>query len=180
MSATGPLQCAPPSGEAARAAPVWGARATHLLPWCFAIVLGTAIAATPADPALEGRLKKLDEELRCLVCQNQSLADSNAPLAQDLRREVRSLADAGKSDAEIKEFLVARYGDFVLYKPPVKATTWLLWFGPFLLLAGGAAAWWTISRRRGRRPDTHVETVDAAAVTAGVERARELLNDPRE
>ncbi len=138
-----------------------------------------AVAAT-SDAVLDARLKKLDEELRCLVCQNQSLADSNAPLAQDLRREVRSLADAGKSDAQIKEFLVARYGDFVLYKPPVKATTWLLWFGPFLLLAGGAVVWWSVSRRRGRPVRETAGAVDGAAVNAGVERARELLNDPRE
>ena len=147
---------------------------------CFALVLGTAFAATPADVAMATRLKKLDEELRCLVCQNQSLADSNAPLAQDLRREVRSLADAGKSDAEIKDFLVARYGDFVLYKPPVKSITWLLWFGPFVLLAGGALAWWSVARRRGRRDAAVSTTVDDTAVDAGVERARALLNDPRE
>jgi cytochrome c-type biogenesis protein CcmH len=150
------------------------------LPWCFAFVLGTGFAATPADVALDARLKKLDEELRCLVCQNQSLADSNAPLAQDLRREVRSLADAGKSDAEIKDFLVARYGDFVLYKPPVKSITWLLWFGPFVLLAGGALAWWSVARRRGRRSPAAAAAVDGNAVDAGVERARALLNDPRE
>ena len=149
------------------------------LPWTMALVLGTAFAAAPADVALDARLKKLDEELRCLVCQNQSLADSNAPLAQDLRREVRSLADAGKSDAEIKDFLVARYGDFVLYKPPVKGITWLLWFGPFVLLAGGALAWWSVARRRSRRV-APAAAVDGDAVNAGVERARELLNDPRE
>jgi len=137
-----------------------------------------AIAAT-SDAALNARLKKLDEELRCLVCQNQSLADSNAPLAQDLRREVRSLADAGKNDAQIKEFLVARYGDFVLYKPPVKGSTWLLWFGPFVLLAGGAVVWWSVSRRRTRPSRETPGAVDGAAVNEGVERARELLNDPR-
>jgi cytochrome c-type biogenesis protein CcmH len=150
------------------------------LPWCFAFVLGTSVAAATTDAALDARLKKLDEELRCLVCQNQSLADSNAPLAQDLRREVRSLADAGKSDAEIKDFLVARYGDFVLYKPPVKSITWLLWFGPFVLLAGGAFAWWSVARRRGRRDAAAPAAVSGAAVDAGVERARALLNDPRE
>ncbi len=153
---------------------------TRWLPWCLAFVLGAAVAASPADVAFDARLKKLDEELRCLVCQNQSLADSNAPLAQDLRREVRSLADAGKSDTEIKAFLVARYGDFVLYKPPVKSTTWLLWFGPFVLLAGGAVAWWMVSRRRGRATGSERAAVDGPAVNAGVERARELLNDPRE
>ncbi len=149
-------------------------------PWCLALVLGTAFAATTTDVALNARLKQLDEELRCLVCQNQSLADSNAPLAQDLRREVRSLAAAGKSDAEIKDFLVARYGDFVLYKPPVKGITWLLWFGPFILLAGGALAWWSVTRRRGRRNAAAAVAVDGTAVNAGVERARALLNDPRD
>lgn len=152
-------------------------RAAALL-W-LSMFSAVVIAAT-SDAALDARLKKLDEELRCLVCQNQSLADSNAPLAQDLRREVRTLADAGKSDAQIKEYLVARYGDFVLYKPPVKGTTWLLWFGPFLLLAGGAFVWWSVSRRRGRAAGERSGPVDGGAVNAGVERARELLNDPRE
>lgn len=148
--------------------------------WVVAVVFASAVGAATTDAALDARLKKLDEELRCLVCQNQSLADSNAPLAQDLRREVRGLADAGKSDAQIKEFLVARYGDFVLYKPPVKGTTWLLWFGPFLLLAGGAVVWWSVSRRRIRPAHATPGAVDSAAVDAGVERARQLLNDPRE
>jgi cytochrome c-type biogenesis protein CcmH len=101
------------------------------------------------DP-LDARLKALETELRCLVCQNQTLADSNADLADDLRREVRELAVAGKSDDEIRAYLVARYGDFVLYNPPVKPTTWLLWFGPFVLLAGGAGVGWAILRRRAR------------------------------
>ena len=108
------------------------------------------LAAVPAiaDEALDARLKSLETQLRCLVCQNQTLAESNAPLAEDLRKEVRELAVSGKSDDDIRAYLVARYGDFVLYRPPVKATTWLLWFGPFVLLAGGALAWWTIVRRR--------------------------------
>src|SRR4029450_10587227 len=108
-----------------------------------------------AQPDLDARLKKLEDELRCLVCQNQSLADSSAPLAEDLRREVRALAVSGKSDEEIKQFLVARYGDFVLYNPPVKSTTWLLWFGPFVLLTGGAVVWWAVGGggSRERRSD---------------------------
>jgi cytochrome c-type biogenesis protein CcmH len=117
------------------------------------LVLFLAFAAhaqAPADPALDVRLKRLEGELRCLVCQNQTLADSNSSLADDLRREVRTLAVAGKSDAEIKQYLVARYGDFVLYNPPVKATTWLLWFGPFVLLATGAGIWYVVVRRRRR------------------------------
>lgn len=88
------------------------------------------------DPVVEQRLIVISEELRCLVCQNESLAGSRADLAQDLRRELRTLIKAGKTDPEIKEYLVSRYGDFVLYRPPVNPVTWLLWFGPFLLLIG--------------------------------------------
>jgi cytochrome c-type biogenesis protein CcmH len=91
------------------------------------------------NPVVEARLIAISEELRCLVCQNESLAGSRAELAEDLRREVRKLIQDGKSDTEIKDYLVARYGDFVLYRPPVKPTTWLLWFGPFALLAGAVA-----------------------------------------
>ena len=89
------------------------------------------------DPVLEERLMKLSRELRCLVCQNETLADSRADLAVDLRNEIREQMKAGKTDQEIIAFLTARYGDFVLYRPPVKATTYFLWFGPFVLLLGG-------------------------------------------
>lgn len=144
---------------------------------CFFATL--AVAQQPVDPVLRERLKKLEEELRCLVCQNQTLADSNAPLAEDLRREVRELAAQGKNDEQIKEFLVQRYGDFVLYKPPVKETTWLLWFGPFILLAGGLATWYIVlRRRRGNGPDDD-DAPDAKAVEEGVEKARGLLDDPQ-
>lgn len=102
------------------------------------------------DPAAEARLKHLAVELRCLVCQNQTLADSNAPLAEDLRREVREMIAKNMSDQEIIEFLVARYGDFVLYRPPLKATTTLLWVGPFALMAIGATALVITLRRRAR------------------------------
>ena len=89
------------------------------------------------DPVLEERLMNLSRELRCLVCQNETLADSRADLAVDLRNEIREQMKAGKTDQEIIAFLTARYGDFVLYRPPVKATTYFLWFGPFVLLLGG-------------------------------------------
>lgn len=89
------------------------------------------------DPLLEERLMNLSRELRCLVCQNETLADSRADLAVDLRNEIREQMKAGKTDQEILAFLTARYGDFVLYRPPVKATTYFLWFGPFVLLLGG-------------------------------------------
>lgn len=90
-----------------------------------------------ADPALEKRVMALSDELRCLVCQNQTLADSNAELAIDLRNQVREKLAAGMSDDDVTQFMVERYGEFVLYRPPVKGATWLLWFGPFLLLLGG-------------------------------------------
>jgi len=89
------------------------------------------------DPVLEERVINLSRELRCLVCQNETLADSRADLAVDLRNEIREQMKAGKTDQEIIAFLTARYGDFVLYRPPVKATTYFLWFGPFVLLLGG-------------------------------------------
>ena len=100
------------------------------------------------NPAVEARLVAISEELRCLVCQNESLAASRADLAEDLRREIRAMIAAGRTDAEIRDFLVARYGDFVLYRPPVKTSTWLLWFGPFLLLGGGVIALFAYLRRR--------------------------------
>ena len=124
------------------------ARAVVATLFAIAIASTIGLAQSANDPALELRLKRLETELRCLVCQNQTLADSNASLADDLRREVRSLAAEGKDDEEIKRYLVARYGDFILYKPPVRTTTWLLWFGPFGLLAGGAVVWFVIVRRR--------------------------------
>ena len=142
----------------------------------LALAAGAALAQPATDQAFEARLKRLEADLRCLVCQNQTLADSNAPLAEDLRREVRALAVSGKSDAEIREFLVARYGDFVLYKPPVRESTWLLWFGPFLLLGGGVAAWLAIVRRR-RRQEAAVDEGAPAPSAAAAERARALLDE---
>lgn len=142
-----------------------------------AVFAWSAALAQPApDIAFEARLKRLEADLRCLVCQNQTLADSNAPLAEDLRREVRALAVAGKSDDEIRAFLVARYGDFVLYRPPVKGTTWLLWFGPFALLVVGAGIWYAVVRRR-RAGSAAPEAAADAGVTA---RARAMLDDIRE
>ncbi|WP_240098503.1 cytochrome c-type biogenesis protein [Thermomonas flagellata] len=104
------------------------------------------------DPAEEARFHALTAELRCVMCQNQSLADSNALIALNLRREVLALMRQGKSDDEIKNFLVQRYGEFVLYRPRLEARTWLLWLGPGLLLAGGAVALALAVRRR--RPST--------------------------
>lgn len=108
----------------------------------------TEAAPLADDPLVEQRLLVIAEEVRCLVCQNESLAGSRADLAQDLRREIRSLIRQGKTDKEVMDFLVSRYGDYVRYRPPVKPTTWLLWGGPFLLLAGGLAGLVLFVRRR--------------------------------
>jgi cytochrome c-type biogenesis protein CcmH len=102
------------------------------------------------DPALDRRVTNLAHELRCLVCQNQTLADSNAPLAVDLRNQIREQLKAGKSERDVVDFMVARYGDFVLYRPPFKASTAALWLGPFVLLALGA--WLLFRRLRQRTP----------------------------
>lgn len=141
--------------------------------WAGAAEMERVGSATGDAAALDARLKRLESELRCLVCQNQTLADSNASLADDLRHEVRELAQAGKSDDEIRAFLVARYGDFVLYDPPLKTTTLLLWIGPFALLGGGAALWWVVLRRREKAAATApaIRTSDAEA------RARALLDE---
>lgn len=122
------------------------------------------------DPELEKRLMQLSQELRCLVCQNETLADSQAPLAVDLRREIREQMKAGKSDREVVAFLTERYGEFVLYRPPLKPTTYLLWFGPFLLLLFGMIVLYRyVNQRR--------EMIADRPLTAGERRrAQELLS----
>jgi cytochrome c-type biogenesis protein CcmH len=130
-------------------------------------------AALAADPVTEKRLQKLSEELRCLVCQNQNIADSNAELAQDLRREVRSMIKDGKSDKEIVDFMVARYGDFVLYRPPVQGNTLLLWGGPVALLVLGIIALITYQRRRAVR----VAAADKPLSADEASRAEALLKE---
>ncbi|MCX8049843.1 MAG: cytochrome c-type biogenesis protein CcmH [Methylohalobius sp.] len=126
------------------------------LPILALVLTGLALAGVEVrqfpDPKLETRYHHLIEELRCLVCQNQSLADSNADLAEDLRSEVYTMLLAGKSDQEIVDFLVSRYGDFVLYRPPLKTTTALLWLGPFIAMALGALTLWRLIRRRSPNP----------------------------
>ena len=111
-------------------------------------VLAQADEIANPDPAVEARLKNLGEELRCLVCQNQTIADSNAPLALDLRNQIRVQVKQGKSDDEIRAYMTQRYGDFVLYKPPFKATTAVLWIGPFALVAVGVLVFLFLVRRR--------------------------------
>lgn len=140
------------------------------------LLVGSALAKEAAplaqDEAVEKRLVSIAEDLRCLVCQNESLAGSRADLAEDLRREVRGLIKQGKTDQEIKDFLVSRYGDFVLYQPPVKPTTWLLWGGPFLLLIAGVTGLFIYLRRRGR------QVVDSPRLSdEDKQRAEALLKD---
>ncbi len=127
-----------------------------------------------ADPVLEKRMIGLAEKLRCLVCQNESLASSHAELAEDLRREVREQMRQGKNDQEIIDYLVARYGDFVLYDPPMKSYTLLLWFGPFgLLLIGVGVLFYQLRKRRRTVPEAQLS--DEA-----IKRAEALLNDNKE
>jgi cytochrome c-type biogenesis protein CcmH len=118
---------------------------------CCGVAGAQAIDPLPfKDHAEETRFQHLTRELRCLVCQNENLADSNADLARDLRHQVFELMRQGKSDAEIKQYLVDRYSDFVLYDPPVQGSTLLLWFGPLLILLAGAAVVVVTVRRRSR------------------------------
>jgi len=139
-----------------------------LFAWTFFLLTSLLVIpvqakeATPLsdDPVVEARMMAISEELRCLVCQNETLAASRAELAEDLRKEVRRLIRENKTDQEIKDYLVTRYGDFVLYRPPVKPTTYLLWFGPFLLLAVGVAALIAFLRRRGRQAPALPLTVE--------------------
>lgn len=123
-----------------------------------------------ADETAEKRLVAISSELRCLVCQNESLAGSQAELAGDLRREIRTMIDEGKSDSQIMDFMVSRYGDFVRYRPPLKGATLLLWFGPLLLLAGGLGGLFLFLRRRARLPE------DRPLSEAEEQRAMHLLS----
>ena len=120
---------------------------------CIVSLIVCAKDAVPLadDPLIEQRLISIAEEMRCLVCQNESLAGSRSDLANDLRREIRTLIKEGKSDDQIRNFMVERYGDFVLYRPPVKPITWILWIGPFVILMVGIAGLLIYLRRRNSR-----------------------------
>jgi cytochrome c-type biogenesis protein CcmH len=142
-----------------------GPAPTAAMPPVSGLVAVTAEA--PMTPAVKARWDHIAAELRCMVCQNESLASSNAELAVDLRREVRSLIEKDQSDADIRHFLVKRYGDFVLYKPELKPVTWLLWFGPFALLL---LALVVVLRWLRRRPAEHAPLTDSER-----ERARLML-----
>ena len=129
----------------------------------FLFLLVLSFSVRGEDSSVEKRTAALAQELRCLVCQNQTLADSNAPLAVDLRNQIREQLAAGKSERDVKDYMVARYGDFVLYRPPFNAATALLWAGPFLLLLGG---FFLLFRRLRRKPDAAAEISDAERARA--------------
>ncbi len=139
-----------------------------LIVWSLLLVSLSAHAVietrTFADPAQEDRYKALINELRCLVCQNQNLADSNAELAKDLREQTYKMLTNGASDTEIVDYMVARYGDFVLYRPPFKSTTLALWIGPFILLALGILGLVIVIRRRNRAQEETLSDVERAQV----------------
>ena len=137
------------------------------------VVLAGVEVHTFENPEQEKQYNRLIAELRCLVCQNQNLADSNAELAQDLRQEVYEMIQSGATDQEIVSFMVARYGDFVLYRPPFKATTAFLWIGPFIILIAGFVILLVVIRKR--RQTSAVELDETAQA-----RARQLLNDKNE
>ena len=147
------------------------------LPLLLAAMLGAFAADTPlADPALEARARDLMKEVRCVVCQAQSIAESDAGIAEDLRRLIREEIAAGKSDDDIRDFLVARYGDFVLFKPPFRPATWILWLGPFIALALGALFLFRFLRRRPSHqapaPLSRDEQARVAAALADGDRTR--------
>ena len=119
-----------------------------LLVLCFGGALVAREAQPNEDPQIEQRMRALTEQLRCLVCQNETLADSRADLAEDLRKQIREQVKAGKSDKEILAFLTDRYGKFVLYNPPVDSTTYLLWFGPFIVLIAGTGVLYRYLKHR--------------------------------
>jgi cytochrome c-type biogenesis protein CcmH len=145
-------------------------RLACLLLLALAMATGFAKDAAPLaeDPVVEARLIAISEEMRCLVCQNESLAGSRSDLANDLRRELRTLIKAGKTDQQIREFMVERYGDFVLYRPPVKPTTWLLWAGPFVLMITGVVVLLVYLRRRNRAVGDEVLTDEESSRAAAL------------
>ena len=125
------------------------------------------------DPVTEQRLIAISEEMRCLVCQNESLAGSRSDLANDLRREIRILIHEGKTDEQIRNFMVERYGDFVLYRPPVKPITWLLWIGPFVILLAGIIGLMIYLRRRNQSvPSTALSAEDNRRIDALLQDAK--------
>lgn len=142
----------------------------------FLISLSVQSADIPLkfdDPQQQQRFSNLLDEFRCLKCQNQNLADSPADLAQDLRRKIHDMILEGRTDQEVSDFLVSRYGDFVLYRPPMKGSTWLLWFAPFILLLAGVVFVFAFARNRSRHMQTELSEEDKTQLAR-------LLNEDRE
>lgn len=137
-----------------------------LLLLSFSLSHAAIVAFEFENPEQEARFKRFSEELRCLVCQNQSLADSNAELALDLRQELYTMIKNNASDDEIVSFMVNRYGDFVLYRPPVNTATWFLWFGPFLLVVIGLFILFRVIRAFGKQQDTELTDEDQEKIQA--------------
>jgi len=135
------------------------------LAWALACIGSFAAEALPAsdDPALEARVMKISNELRCLVCQNETIAASHAELAVDLRRQVREMLQNGQNEQQVVDYMTARYGDFVLYRPPFKALTALLWIGPAVMVALGLGTLFVVLRRRSRLSDEAFEPDDKDA-----------------
>jgi len=144
----------------------------------FALLCSISVSAKDAaplanNPVIEQRLIVISEEMRCLVCQNESLAGSRSDLANDLRREIRILITEGKTDEQIRNFMVERYGDFVLYRPPVKPITWLLWIGPFVILIAGIIGLMVYLRRRNKAvPSTTLSEADNRRIDALLQDAK--------
>jgi cytochrome c-type biogenesis protein CcmH len=131
---------------------------------CLALAHGKEAAPAVADPILEARVVRITSELRCLVCQNQTIADSHAGLAVDLRNQVREMLQQGDSEQHILDYMTARYGDFVLYRPPLKSTTIFLWLGPIAMVVLGLALLLLVLRRRSRMPPEQFDPEDPEAV----------------
>jgi cytochrome c-type biogenesis protein CcmH len=154
----------------------------NILVWIYILSLSSIgsnalaeqLKISESDQKLEQKVTQVSEQLRCLVCQNQTIADSHADLAVDLKNQVREKLQQGWSDRQILDFMVQRYGDFVLYSPPVNPSTWLLWFGPFALLCSGILVLLTMLKRR--RSQTLVEAEFETVSQAELQRAAHLLN----
>ena len=138
--------------------------------WAIAVLIGTSLQAAAVAGTIEDSEARLSASLRCMVCQNQTLAESNAPLAADMRQQIGEQLRQGRSERQVKEFFEQRYGAFVRYDPPFMASTWLLWLGPFVLLLAGFAAMWRIVSRHGRsqpEPLTTAERERAVSLLEG-------------
>jgi cytochrome c-type biogenesis protein CcmH len=171
--------CQPPVAEYRARPPrgrrlAWGGPALRRLfanvLMLFALVAMAKDAPPTDDAAIEARVQRITEELRCLVCQNETIAGSSASLAEDLRAQVREMVKKGESEEQIVQYMTDRYGDFVLYRPPLKGTTLLLWFGPGLLLVGGLTALILVLRHRSRLSDDRFEPDDLDVAEPGGQR----------